>query len=53
MKQAPVFDEIYKQYLADVSAIDLNIVGNLLGINVDGDEAAIKGHEKRAFFLLG
>jgi len=41
MKQAPVFDEIYKQYLAEVSAINLNPIGNRLGINVDGDEAAI------------
>ena len=41
MKQAPVFDEIYKQYLAEVSAIDLKFIGNSLGINVDGDEATI------------
>jgi hypothetical protein len=41
MEQAPVFDEIYKQYLAEVSAIDLKLVGNILGIHVDGDEATI------------
>jgi hypothetical protein len=41
MKQAPVFDEIYENYLADVSAIDLNLAGNRLGINVDGDQAII------------
>lgn len=41
MKQAPIFDEIYNQYLADVSAIDLKRIGNRLGVNVDGDEATI------------
>ena len=41
MKQAPVFDEIYKQYLADVSAIDLKLTASSLGITVDGDEAII------------
>lgn len=41
MKQAPVFDEIYKQYLADIAAIDLNHTSNRLGITVNGDEAAI------------
>ncbi|MGW8195381.1 MAG: DUF3786 domain-containing protein, partial [Desulforhopalus sp.] len=41
MKQAPVFDTIYKQYLADVSAVDLNTIGNRLGINIDGNEAVI------------
>lgn len=41
MKQAPVFDEIYRQYLADVSAIDLKGIGNSLGIKVDGDGATI------------
>ena len=41
MKQAPIFDEIYKQYLADVSAIDLRRIGKRLGVDVDGDEATI------------
>ena len=41
MKQAPVFDEIYKKYLADVSAVDLIQAGDRLGINVDGDQAVI------------
>ena len=41
MKQAPVFDKIYKNYLADVSALDLNQAGSRLGINVDGDQAVI------------
>lgn len=41
MKQSPVFDEIYKQYLADVSAVDLNSRGDRLGITIDGSEADI------------
>ncbi|WP_300457074.1 DUF3786 domain-containing protein [Desulfobacula sp.] len=41
MKQAPIFDEIYEQYLADVSAIDLNLVSNRLGITVDGNKTII------------
>ena len=41
MKQAPVFDEIYEKYLADVSAIDLSLAGNRLGIGVDGDTTII------------
>jgi len=41
MKQAPVFDEIYKNYLAEVSAIDLSLAGKRLGIEVDGDTAII------------
>ncbi len=41
MKQAPVFDEIYKQYLSDVSAIDMKLINDRLGINIDGDEASI------------
>lgn len=41
MKQAPVFDEIYQQYLTEVSAIDLKLIGSRLGINIDGDEAVI------------
>jgi hypothetical protein len=41
MKQAPVFDEIYKNYLAEVSAVDLSLAGERLGIEVDGDTAII------------
>jgi hypothetical protein len=41
MKQAPVFDEIYKQYLADVSTIDLRPTASRLGIDVEGDEAIV------------
>ena len=41
MKQAPVFDEIYNNYLSGVSAIDLNFVSNRLGIQVDEDTAVI------------
>lgn len=41
MKQAPVFDEIYKNYISDVSAIDLNSVSSRLGIVVDEDTAVI------------
>ena len=41
MKQAPVFDEIYMNYIADVSAIDLNFVSSRLGIEVDEDTAVI------------
>ena len=41
MKQAPVFDEIYEKYLADVSAVDLSLIGCCLGINIDGDEVII------------
>jgi len=41
MKQTPVFNEIYENYLADVSAIDLSLTGSRLGINVDGDQAII------------
>ena len=41
MQQAPVFDEIYNRYIADVSAIDLNRVSRRLGIDVDGDTAMI------------
>ena len=41
MKQAPVFNEIYMKYLADVSAIDLSLVGRRLGIDVDGDTTII------------
>jgi len=41
MKQAPVFDKIYEQYLAEVSAVDLSIAGNRLGINVDGENVII------------
>ena len=41
MKQAPVFDEIYKHYLTDVSAIDLKRIGTRLGIQVEGDEAVV------------
>jgi hypothetical protein len=41
MKQAPVFEEIYEKYLADVSAVDLRLAGNRLGIDVDGDSAII------------
>jgi hypothetical protein len=41
MKQAPIFDEIYEQYLADVSAVDLSQVSNRLGININGDAATI------------
>jgi len=41
MEKAPVFDEIYKNYLADVSAIDLNLVNSRLGIEVDEDTAII------------
>jgi hypothetical protein len=37
MKQAPVFEEICKKYLADVSAINLSLLGKRLGIDVDGD----------------
>ena len=38
MKQAPVFDEIYNNYLADVSAVDLSLLGELLDIKLDSDE---------------
>lgn len=41
MKQAPVFDEIYKQYLTDIATIDLNHISSRLGITVKGDEAII------------
>ena len=41
MKPAPVFDEIYRKYLADVSAIDLGRTAPRLGIEVDGDTAVI------------
>ncbi|BBO78572.1 hypothetical protein DSCW_59890 [Desulfosarcina widdelii] len=41
MKQAPVFDEIYKNYLTEVSAIDLSLAGKRLGIQIDGDTAII------------
>lgn len=41
MKQALVFDEIYEQYLTDVSTMDLSQVGNRLGIKIDGDTATI------------
>ncbi len=41
MKQAAIFDEIYRQYLADVSAIDLKLIAGTLGINVEKDGAAI------------
>ncbi|GAB6144822.1 hypothetical protein JCM12294_22600 [Desulfocicer niacini] len=46
MKQAPVFDEIYKQYLADISAIDPKLIANRLSINVDGNEAIIPFYGK-------
>jgi len=41
MKQAPIFNEIYEQYVADVSAIDLNLISSRFGIEVDGDTAII------------
>jgi hypothetical protein len=41
MKSAPVFDEIYEKYLADVSAVDLSLAGSRLGIDVDGDASTI------------
>jgi len=41
MKQAPVFDEIYEQYLSDLSAVDLTLAGSRLGISVDGNETTI------------
>jgi len=41
MKQAPVFDEIYDQYIAEVSAVDLNLISSRLGIEVDGSTAVI------------
>ncbi|BBO74581.1 hypothetical protein DSCW_19980 [Desulfosarcina widdelii] len=41
MKQAPVFDKIYKNYLTEVSAIDLSLAGKRLGIEIDGDTAII------------
>lgn len=41
MEQAQVFDEIYTNYLTEVSAINLNTVTNRLGITVNGDEAVI------------
>jgi hypothetical protein len=43
MKWAPVADEIYKQYLADVTAIDLNSTGDILG--------SIWTGRKRLFFF--
>jgi len=41
MKIAPVFDEIYERYLADISAIDLSLAGNRLGIEIVGETAII------------
>lgn len=41
MEQAPVFDEIYEQYLTDLSANDLNRIGTPLDIKIDGNEATI------------
>ncbi|WP_319405153.1 DUF3786 domain-containing protein [uncultured Desulfosarcina sp.] len=41
MRQAPVFDEIYEKYLADVSAINLSLAGNRLGIDINGETAVI------------
>lgn len=41
MKQAPVFDEIYKNYIDAVAAVDLSSVGSRLGIEVSGDTAII------------
>ena len=41
MQNAPVFDEIYKKYLAEVSEIDFSRVSSRLGIEIDGDAAII------------
>jgi hypothetical protein len=41
MQPAPVFNEIYEKYIADVSAINFNLVSSRLGIEVDGDTAII------------
>ena len=41
MEQAPVFDEIYKKYLTDVSEIDLELISDRLGITVNEGEAVI------------
>jgi hypothetical protein len=39
--QAPVFQEIYENYLAEVAALDLPSRAEPLGIRVDGDMASI------------
>ena len=41
MEQAPVFDEIYENYVTKVSTVDLSPVSSRLGIEVDGDTAVI------------
>jgi hypothetical protein len=41
MKWAPVADEIYRQSLADVTAIDLNPTGDRPGINMDWKKAVV------------
>ena len=41
MEQAPVFDEIYENYITKVSAVDLSLVSSRLGIEADGDTAII------------
>lgn len=41
MKQAPIFDEIYNNYIAEVAAIDMDHVASRLGIDVRGDTAVI------------
>lgn len=41
MSESNVFDEIYHEYLDQVSRIDLDYVKNRLGLRVDGGEAII------------
>jgi len=41
MKQAPVFNEIYDQYITEVSGINFNLISSRLGIEVAGDTAII------------
>lgn len=41
MEQAPIFDEIYDQYITDVANIDLSLIRSRLGIEIDGDTAIV------------
>ncbi len=41
MKKAAVFEDIYQQYLTEVSAVDLDRVAGILGIGRDEDAAVI------------
>ena len=41
MEQAPVFDEIYDNYIAEVAAIDMGRASRRLGIEIDDDTAIV------------